>query len=58
MSKKVAVNSPYFMLIHAAQNNIPDGDGALILSLLTPSCVGLRSVTLAVWDMGYNFKMF
>ena len=58
MSKKVEVNSPYFMSIHAAENNIPEGDGALILSLLTPSCVVLRSVTLTVWGMDYNFKMF
>ena len=55
MLKKVEVNSPYFMSIHAAQNNIPEGYGALILSLLTPSCIVLRSVTLAVWDIGYNF---
>ena len=33
-------------------------DGALILSLLTPSFVVLRSVTLTVWDMDYNLKMF
>ena len=31
--KKVEVNSPYFMSIHAAQNNIPVGDVALILPL-------------------------
>ena len=48
MSKKVEVNSPYFMSIHAAQKNKPEGDGALILSLLTPSCVVLRSVTVAI----------
>ena len=49
MSKNIEVNSPYFMSIHAAQNNIPEGDVALILSVLTPSCVVLRSVSVAVW---------
>ena len=34
--KKVEVNSPYFMSIHAAQNNKREGDGVLILSVLTP----------------------
>ena len=48
MSKKVEVNSPYFMSIHAAQNNIPEGDGALILHLPTPAGVLLRSGTVAV----------
>ena len=43
MSKKVAANSPYFVLIHAAQNNIPEGDGALIVPLPTPVGVVLRS---------------
>ena len=83
MSKKVVVNSPYFMsmvnkvipcvtsyyvkksrdewflfYVNRAQNKKPASDGALILSLLTPSCVVLRSVTVAVCGMGYNFKMF
>ena len=31
ISKKVEVNSPYFLSIRAAQSNIPKGDGALIL---------------------------
>ena len=48
MSKKVEVNSPYFMSIHAAQNNIPEGDGALILPLPTPAGVLLRSGAVAV----------
>ena len=48
MSKKVEVNSPYFMPIHAAQNNIPDGDGALILPLPTPAGFVLKSGTVAV----------
>ena len=39
MSKKVEVNSPYFMSIHEAQNNIPEGDGALILPLPSPAGV-------------------
>ena len=46
MSKKVEVNSPYCMPIHAAQNNIPEGDGALILPLPTPAGVVLRSSTV------------
>ena len=56
--KKGRGHGSYFMSIHGAQNNKPEGDGALILSLLTPSCVVLRSVTLTVWGMDYNFKMF
>ena len=51
MSKKVDVNSPYFMSIHAAQNNIPEGDGALILSLPTPAGVVLKSGTVAVCNL-------
>ena len=58
MSKKVAANSPSFVLIHAAQNNIPEGDGALIVPLPTPAGVVLRSGTVAVWGMDYNLKMF
>ena len=46
MSKKVVVNSPYFKSIHAAQINIPDGDGALILPLPTPAGFVLRSGTV------------
>ena len=42
MSKKVEVNSSYFTLIHAAQNNIPEGDGALILPLPTLAGVVLE----------------
>ena len=42
MSKRVEVNSPYFISIPAAQNNIPKGDGALILPLPTPAVVVLR----------------
>ena len=51
MSKKVKVNSPYFMSIHAAQNNIPEGDDALILPLPTPAGVVLRSGTVAVCNL-------
>ena len=51
MSKKVEVNSPYFMPIHAAQNNISESDGALILSLPTPAGVVLRSGTVAVCNL-------
>ena len=51
IAKKVAVNSPYFMSIHAAQNNIGEGDGALILPLLTPSCVVLGSGTVAFYNL-------
>ena len=42
MSKRVEVNSPYFISIPGAQNNIPEGDGALILPLPTPAVVVLR----------------
>ena len=49
IGKKVVVNSPYFMSIHAAQNNIGEGDGALILPLLAPSCVVLGSGTVAFY---------
>ena len=45
MLKKVEVNSPYFMSIHAAQNNKPEGDGALILTLPTPAGFVLKSGT-------------
>ena len=51
MSKKVEINSPYFMPIDAAQNNIPEGDGALILPLPTPAGVVLRSGTVAVCNL-------
>ena len=51
IAKKVEVNSPYFMPIHAAQNNIGEGDGALILPLLTPAGVVLRSVTVGVCNL-------
>ena len=51
MSKKVVANSPYFMSIHAAQNNIPDGDGALILPLPTPAGFFLRSGTVAFCNL-------
>ena len=46
MSKKVAANSPSFVLIHAAQNNVPEGDGALIVSLPTPAGVVVRGGTV------------
>ena len=48
MSKKVEVNSPYFMPIHAAQNSVPEGVRALILPLPTPAGVVLRSGTVTV----------
>ena len=51
MSKKVDVNSPYFMSIHAAQNNIPEGNSALILPLPTPAGVVLRSVTVSFCNL-------
>ena len=51
MSKKVAANSPSFVLIHAAQNNIPEGDGALIVPLPTPVGVVLRSGNVAVCNL-------
>ena len=51
IAKKVEVNSPYFMPIHAAQNKIGEGDGALILPLLTPAGVVLRSGTVAFCNL-------
>ena len=51
MSRKVAVNSPYFMSIHAAQNNKPEGDDALIVPLPTPAGVVVRSGTVAVCNL-------
>ena len=51
MSKKVAANSPSFVLIHAAQNKIPEGDGALIVPLPTPVGVVLRSGNVAVCNL-------
>ena len=51
MSKKVEANSPYFMSIHAAQNNIPEVDGALILPFPTPAVVVPRSSTVAVCNL-------
>ena len=51
MSKRVEVNSLYCIPIHAAQNNIPDGDSALILPLPTPACVVLRIGTVAVCNL-------
>ena len=39
------------MSIHAAQNNIIEGDGALILPLPTPAGVVLRSGTVAVCNL-------
>ena len=41
------------MSIHAAQNNIPDGNGALILPLPTPAAVVLRSITVAVCGLQF-----
>ena len=51
MSKKVEVNSSYFMSVHAAQNNKPEGDGALILRLPTPAGFVLKSGTVAVCSL-------
>ena len=51
ISKKVEVNSPYFLSIRAAQSNIPKGDGTLILPLPTPAGVVLRSGTVAVCNL-------
>ena len=53
MSEKVAANSPSFVSIHAAQNNIPEGDGALILPLLKPAGVVLRSVAITVCGLQF-----
>ena len=39
------------MSIHAAQNNIPEGNNALILPLPTPAGVVLRSVTVGVCNL-------
>ena len=39
------------MSIHAAQNIIPERDGALILPLPTPAGVVLRSGTVAVYNL-------
>ena len=39
------------MPIDAAQNNIPEGDGALILPLPTPTGVVLKSGTVAVCNL-------
>ena len=39
------------MPIDAAQNNIPEGDGAMILPLPTPAGVVLRSGTVAVCNL-------
>ena len=51
MSKQGEVYSSYFMSIHAAQNNIPEGDVALILPLPTPAGVVLRSGTVVVCNL-------
>ena len=55
MSKKEERNSPYFMPIDAAQSNIPEGDGALILPLPTPAGVVLRSGTVAVCNLHLQY---
>ena len=39
------------MSIHAAKNNIPEGNSALILPLPTPAGVVLRSVTVGVCSL-------
>ena len=52
MPKKVEVNSPFLcQYMHAAQNNIPEVDGALILPLPTAAGVVLRSGTVAVCNL-------
>ena len=51
MSKKVAVNSPYCMPIHAAQNNKPEGDDPFIVPLPTPAGGVVRSVTVGVCNL-------
>ena len=51
ISKKVEGNSPYFMSIHAVQNNIPEGDGVLSVPLPTPAVVVLRSGTVALCNL-------
>ena len=54
ISKKVEVNSPYFLSIRAAQSNIPKGDGALILPFPTPAGVVLRSGTVLFLTYFYH----
>ena len=44
------------MSIHAAQNNIPDGNGALILPLPTAAGVVLRSGTVAVCNLDLPYS--
>ena len=51
MSKKVVGNSPYFLSMHAAQNNIPEGEVALILPLPTPAGFVFRSGTVAFCNL-------
>ena len=55
MSKKVEAISPYFMSIHVARNNIPEGDGAVVLPLPTPAGVVLRSGTVAVCNLHLSY---
>ena len=56
MSKMLGVNSSYFVSIHAAQNYVPEGDGALILHVLTPAGVVLRSGTVAVCNLHLPYR--
>ena len=48
----------FLFYVNTAQNKKLAVNGALIFSLLAPSCIVLRSVTVSVCGMGYNFKMF
>ena len=58
MSKKVEVNSAYFMPIHKASNNISEGDGALISPLPTLARVVLRSATAAVCNLHLPYRIY
>ena len=51
MSKKVEGNGCY---VNTAQNKNSAADGALIVSLVTPSCVVLRSFAVAVSELQFE----
>ena len=55
MSKEVEVNGSY---VNTAQNKNSAANGAQILSLVTPSCVVLRSVTVAAGLWGTILRCF
>ena len=43
----------FLFYVNTAQNKNSAADGALILSLVTPSCVVLRSLTVAVCGLQF-----